>query len=40
VLAEAITPPYGVLVRFAAYAGLRAGEIAALRVKRLDLLRD
>jgi integrase len=38
-LAEAITPPYGVLVRFAAYTGLRAGEIAALRVKRLDLLR-
>jgi integrase len=38
-LAEAITPPYGVLVRFAAYTGLRAGEIAALRVKRLDMLR-
>jgi integrase len=38
-LAEAITPPYGTLVRFAAYTGLRAGEIAALRVKRLDLLR-
>jgi len=38
-LAEAIVPPYGVLVRFAAYTGLRAGEIAALRVKRLDLLR-
>jgi integrase len=37
-LAEAIVPPYGVLVRFAAYTGLRAGEIAALRVKRLDLL--
>jgi integrase len=38
-LAEAIVPPYGLLVRFAAYAGLRAGELAALRVKRLDLLR-
>jgi integrase len=38
-MAEAIVPPYGVLVRFAAYTGLRAGEIAALRVKRLDLLR-
>jgi integrase len=38
-LAEAIVPPYDVLVRFAAYTGLRAGEIAALRVKRLDLLR-
>src|SRR5512132_2114240 len=38
-LAEAIVPPYGVLVRLAAYTGLRAGEIAALRVKRLDLLR-
>ena len=38
-LAEAIPPPYGLLVRFAAYTGLRAGEIAALRVKRLDLLR-
>jgi len=38
-LAEAIVPPYGVLVCFAAYTGLRAGEIAALRVKRLGLLR-
>jgi integrase len=38
-LAEAIIPPYGTLVRFAAYTGLRAGEIVALRVKRLDLLR-
>jgi integrase len=26
-------------VRFAAYTGLRAGEIAALRVGRLDMLR-
>jgi integrase len=38
-LAEATVPPYGLLVRFAAYTGLRAGELAALRVKRLDLLR-
>jgi integrase len=38
-LAEAVVPPYGLLVRFAAYTGLRAGELAALRVKRLDLLR-
>jgi integrase len=38
-VAQAITTPYGVLVRFAAYTGLRAGEIAALRVGRLDLLR-
>jgi integrase len=38
-LASAIAPPYGVLVRFAAYTGLRAGEIAALRVNRLDFLR-
>jgi integrase len=38
-LAEEIVPPYGTLVRFAAYTGLRAGELAAVRVKRLDLLR-
>ncbi len=38
-LAEAIAPPYGTLVRFAAYTGLRAGEIGALRVKRIDFLR-
>jgi integrase len=30
---------YGLLVRFAAYTGLRAGEISALRVGRLDLMR-
>lgn len=36
-LAEAIRSPYGSLVRFAAYTGLRAGEIVALRVRRLDL---
>ena len=38
-LATAIVEPYGTLVRFAAYTGLRAGEIAALRVGRLDMLR-
>jgi integrase len=38
-LADAIDEPYGVLVRFAAYTGLRAGELAALRVGRVDLLR-
>lgn len=38
-LAESIAPPYGTLVRFAAYTGLRAGEIGAVRVGRLDLLR-
>lgn len=32
-------PAYGLLVRFAAYSGLRAGEITALRVARLDLMR-
>lgn len=38
-LASTITPPYGTLVRFAAYTGLRAGEIGSLRVGRLDLLK-
>jgi integrase len=38
-VAEAINPPYGTLVLFAAYTGLRAGEIGALRMKHLDLLR-
>lgn len=32
-------PPYGLLVEFAAFTGLRAGEIAALRVGDLDLRR-
>src|SRR5437879_4553877 len=32
-------PEYGLLLRFAAYTGLRAGEIGALRVGRLDLMR-
>ncbi len=38
-LADAIAAPYGVLIRLAAYSGMRAGEIGALRVGRLDLLR-
>ena len=38
-LAEAIGPSRDVLVTFAAYTGLRAGEIAGLRVGRIDLLR-
>lgn len=38
-LARAIDKPYDVLVLFAAYTGLRAGEIGALRVKHLDMLR-
>lgn len=38
-LAEAIDPRYRMLVRFAAYSGLRAGELAALRVRHLNLLR-
>lgn len=29
--------PYGLMVRFAAYTGLRAGELAGLRVRDLDL---
>jgi integrase len=38
-LARATDPPqYAFLVRFAAYTGLRPGEIAGLRVRRLDLL--
>jgi integrase len=38
-LAAAIDPRYGRLVRFAAYTGLRAGELVALRVRHLNLLR-
>jgi integrase len=37
-LAAAIRPPYGVLILAAAYTGLRAGELAGLRVEYLDLL--
>ncbi len=32
-------PEYGLLVRFAAFTGLRAGELVALRAKNLDLMR-
>lgn len=32
-------PEYAALVRLAAYSGLRAGEIAGLRVRRVDLLK-
>ena len=32
-------PTYGLLVRFTAWTGLRAGEVAGLRVGRLDLMR-
>lgn len=38
-LAAAIRPPYGTLIRFAAYSGLRPSELTALKVGRLDLLR-
>jgi integrase len=38
-LASAIDPRYSTLIRFAAYTGLRAGEIGALRVGRVDLVR-
>jgi hypothetical protein len=38
-LAAAIGPRYELLVRFAAYTGLRAGELVALRVRHLNLLR-
>ena len=36
---ERTYPMLGLLVQFAAYTGLRAGELAALRVRRLDLMR-
>ena len=38
-LAQAIGPPYDLLVTFAAYTGLRAGELGALRVKHVEMLR-
>ena len=38
-LADALPVPYGTLVYLAAYTGMRAGEIAALRMPNLDLLR-
>jgi integrase len=37
-LANVIEPPYGIVVLFAAYTGLRAGEIWALRVRNLRML--
>jgi integrase len=37
-LASQIADPYGMLVRFLGWTGLRIGEAAALRVERLDLL--
>jgi integrase len=37
-LAEAVRGPYGVMIRFAAYTGLRPCELTALRVGRVDLL--
>jgi integrase len=39
VLADEITAHYRLLILFAAFTGLRAGELAALRVGRLDLMR-
>jgi hypothetical protein len=39
VLSAATRAPYGLLVRFAAYTGLRWGELGALRAGDLDLLR-
>jgi integrase len=38
-VAELIRPPFGTVVRFAAYTGLRPSELTALRVSQLDLLR-
>jgi integrase len=38
-LADEITPHYRLMILFAAFTGLRAGEVAALRVGRLDLMR-
>lgn len=34
------TPPYGLMVRFAAFTGLRAGEIAGLNISDVDPLRS
>lgn len=35
-----VTPPFGTLIRVAAYTGMRAGELEALRVGRLELLKS
>lgn len=37
-LAAAIAEPYGALIRFTAYTGLRFGEVTALRIGKLDVL--
>jgi integrase len=39
-LAALLPPTFGLVVRLAAYSGLRAGEIAGLRVRRLNVLRS
>ncbi|MDP9466251.1 MAG: tyrosine-type recombinase/integrase [Actinomycetota bacterium] len=39
-VAAALPPPYGLLVRFAAWSGLRAGEVGGLRVGRVNVLRN
>lgn len=39
-LAALLPPDYGVVVRFAAWSGLRAGEIGGLRVARVNVLRN
>ena len=38
-LAAACPEPYGLLVLFLSFTGMRFGEVAALRVRRIDLLR-
>jgi integrase len=38
-LAEAVGPEYRLVVLFLAYTGLRWGEMAALRIHRIDFLR-
>jgi integrase len=38
-LADTIAAPYGLLILFAAWTGLRPGELATVKVRRLDLLR-
>lgn len=38
-LADAIREPYPLLIRFAAYSGMRPAELTALRVGRVDVLR-
>jgi integrase len=39
-LAAQVPPAYGLVLRFAAWSGLRAGEVAGLRVRRLHPLHD